>query len=129
MIMYSQGQLVLESTVAHLRVEGLTSATVQNKVVYQGGQIKITVVTPRSQNVFSVVVLDENGMQIGQGTEQAYNRRKPTLRNFTITINANELGTQSFTLYGVTAYTDPVTGEESFLYTNDPITCTVTVVE
>ncbi len=129
MIMYSQGQLVLESTVAHLRVEGLTSATVQNKVVYQGGQIKITVVTPRSQNVFSVVVLDENGMQIGQGTEQAYNRRKPTLRNFTITINANELGTQSFTLYGVTSYTDPVTGEESFLYTNDPITCTVTVVE
>ena len=129
LIMYSQGQLVPESTVAHLRIDGLTSATVQNKVVYQGGQIKITVVTPRSLNVFSVIVLDEEGMQIGQGVEQAYNRRKPTLRNFTITLDANELGTKTFTIYGVATYVDPKTNEESFLYTNDPITCTVTVVE
>lgn len=117
--------LTQESQVAAYRIDGLTSAKFRTARVRVGGKASMTVVTPRDLNLSSVVVVDENGDIVARGTEQSYDCRQPNVRKFSVTIPADEVGTHTYTVYGVVNDTRVRTG---FLYTNDPITCKLTVV-
>lgn len=112
--------------------EGINSAVFQASRVYQGANAKLVVSTVRSLGVFSLIILDENGIPVvglddeEMYVEQAYNRRKATVRNFTVTIPATEVGTHTYTVYAAYNDANSITG---FSYTSDPITVTLIVKE
>jgi hypothetical protein len=118
--------LMLESQVAAYRIDGLTSAKFRTAKIRVGGQARMVVTAPRDLNLSGVVVVDENGDIVARGAAMPYDRRQPAVLQFSVTIPADEVGTHIYTVYGVVNDTRVRNG---FLYTNDPITCKLTVIK
>jgi hypothetical protein len=124
---FAAEDLILESEVAPLRKEGLTSAKFQCATVYQGGRAQISVVVPRGNGIDKIVVVDENGIEVAYGKAQPINIRKPKQVTYLVDIPATEVGIHTYTVYATFNY--PEGGLCNYLYCSDPIQCRLTVLE
>jgi hypothetical protein len=127
MSMIPQYGLILESDVAGLRKEALTSAKFQAATVYQGGTAKLSVIVPRGNGVKDIRVVDENGIVVAYGKAQPINILKPKQVTYIVNIPASELGTHTYTVYATYKYTGGLLCD--YLYCSDPIQCQLTVLE